>query len=71
MFFCEECRQRNNWPGLWPSSRGPCEVCGKTRDCYDVSSSRLWPVDVEGKDLGGRQAKREAKQLFLKEKGVK
>lgn len=58
MFFCEECRERRSWPGLWPSSRGPCEVCGKTRDCYDVPSSRL-PVandsaggDSRDKELG-------------------
>jgi hypothetical protein len=41
MFFCEECRVKNNWPGIIEASYGPCEVCGKTAECYDVPSSRL------------------------------
>lgn len=41
MFFCEQCRKERNWPGLVFASRGPCEICGNIRDCYDVQSSAL------------------------------
>lgn len=47
MFICNECGERNltsegkTW-GLMGLSFGPCEMCGKTRDCYDVSSSFDW-----------------------------
>ena len=41
MFFCEPCRQRNKWPISWAISFGPCEVCGKKTECYDVPSKHL------------------------------
>jgi hypothetical protein len=41
MFYCDECAKRNRWPDLIPVSYGPCEVCGRTRACYDVPSSAL------------------------------
>lgn len=41
MFFCEECKQRNNWPGIWAFSYGNCEVCGTRASCYDVPSKHL------------------------------
>lgn len=41
MFFCEECRVANDWPGIRLASRGKCEVCEKVADCYDVPSSYL------------------------------
>ena len=41
MFYCERCRKRNDWPESFSGSRGPCECCGKTADCYDVHSSLL------------------------------
>lgn len=43
MFYCDECASKNKWPGYYgmPQSRGPCEVCGKVRPCYDVPSSAL------------------------------
>lgn len=36
MFYCEECRRENNWPGFITTSYGPCEMCGKTTACYDL-----------------------------------
>lgn len=47
MFFCEECRVRNEWPEGFAKSLGPCEICGKTAACYDIPSSALPPVKRE------------------------
>lgn len=44
MFFCEDCKIKNKWPGFIPQSYGKCEVCGKTDECYDVPSGALPPV---------------------------
>jgi hypothetical protein len=41
MFFCENCKQKNKWPGWMPSSRGKCEICSKVAVCYDVPSKYL------------------------------
>lgn len=41
MFYCEPCREKNNWPGIRPSSRGKCELCGDATACYDAPSSFL------------------------------
>lgn len=41
MFYCENCRKKKKWPKGFAVSRGPCEICGKVADCYDVSSSQL------------------------------
>lgn len=46
MFFCDECKTQNGWPGIIPLSRGPCECCGKVRDCYDVPSAFLPPPSI-------------------------
>jgi hypothetical protein len=41
MFYCEGCRVKRDWPESMTTSRGPCEVCGKLRDCHDVPSKFL------------------------------
>lgn len=41
MFYCEQCRIANEWPTGIFKSRGPCEICGNVRDCYDRPSSSL------------------------------
>ena len=43
MFYCEPCASKNQWPFFYgmPTSRGPCECCGKTASCADVPSSAL------------------------------
>lgn len=46
MFFCEKCRDKNDWPiGILgePTSFGNCEMCsGQGRQpCYDIPSSYL------------------------------
>jgi len=41
MFFCESCRKKNKWPGLYFVSFGNCEICKKPSDCYDIKSSEL------------------------------
>ena len=41
MFYCDECREKKNWPESLTMSIGPCEVCGKMRSCWDVKSSNL------------------------------
>ncbi len=41
MFYCESCREAKGWPESFGRSRGPCEVCGKVRDCHDVATKSL------------------------------
>jgi hypothetical protein len=41
MFFCEECKQKNQWPGIFAHSYGTCEMCGTRAPCYDVPSKHL------------------------------
>ena len=41
MFYCEECRVKNEWPESISRSTGNCEVCGDGRLCYDRPSSQL------------------------------
>ena len=43
MFYCDDCRVKNEWPEGLVKSMGPCEICGKTRVCNDVAS-RLLPL---------------------------
>jgi hypothetical protein len=42
MFYCEECRERQDWPEGFSKSHGPCELCGQSRVCHDVPSSALY-----------------------------
>jgi hypothetical protein len=46
MFYCEPCREKNNWPGIIKVSYGKCEECGGIRGCYDVPTAAL-PKPVE------------------------
>lgn len=46
MFYCDPCKQKNDWPGFLFSSFGKCEVCGSHTGCYDVPS-RLLPKPSE------------------------
>lgn len=41
MFYCDECREKKNWPESLAMSIGRCEVCGQMRSCWDVKSSAL------------------------------
>jgi hypothetical protein len=41
MFYCEECRVRNEWPHAFGQSYGMCEMCDKTALCWDRPSSSL------------------------------
>jgi hypothetical protein len=41
MNFCEDCRQRKNWPNSAIVEINRCEACGNTVECYDVPSVRL------------------------------
>ena len=41
MFYCDACAKKNRWPIGLVRSSGACEVCGKKRECSDVSSSKL------------------------------
>ncbi|MFA6096529.1 MAG: hypothetical protein WC788_02775 [Candidatus Paceibacterota bacterium] len=43
MFYCEKCREENKWPKSLFKSYGPCEMCGKVRECNDVPSRCLPP----------------------------
>jgi hypothetical protein len=41
MFFCEKCREKNDWPDSIMKSFGKCEVCGEHASCNDVPSRAL------------------------------
>lgn len=41
MFFCEECRKKNNWPCSYIESFGNCELCNKAASCYSIASKDL------------------------------
>lgn len=47
MFYCKPCRRTNNWPGVVPTSYGPCEVCKVEGPCYDFPTYML----TEGKEF--------------------
>ena len=40
MFYCEECRERNDWPESFVRSTGPCGNCGEYRICHDGRDRR-------------------------------
>jgi hypothetical protein len=41
MFYCDSCRDKNDWPDGLMKSFGPCECCGTTDRCSDVPGSQL------------------------------
>ena len=41
MFYCNECRKKNDWPESMFRSYGRCEVCGKVGSCFDVASKLI------------------------------
>ncbi len=41
MYYCEECREKNEWPESLAQSKGTCELCRKYRVCHDRKSSTL------------------------------
>lgn len=47
MFYCDSCAKKRNWPESWFRSKGPCEVCGKTAVCYEVSSAILSELEEQ------------------------
>lgn len=51
MFYCEDCRKKNNWPETASRSHGKCEMCGIVGLCYDVPSSRLPEPKKETRSL--------------------
>jgi len=58
MFYCEECRERNDWPESSVRSTGPCGNCGEYRLCHDGRDRRRektmelmeWTEDKPGED---------------------
>lgn len=45
MFYCDPCKKERRYPGIFPTSHGKCEICGKTAPCYDVPTSALSKAD--------------------------
>ena len=43
MFYCQQCQQEKGWPESFSRSHGNCEICGRTRLCFDVPSRALPP----------------------------
>lgn len=52
MFYCEDCRIKNQWPTGFAMSHGPCEVCGKVSICYDVYHGHLPVREPEPEEDG-------------------
>lgn len=42
MFYCDSCREKNNWPKSIVKSVGKCEMCDKGAVCHDIPC-RLLP----------------------------
>lgn len=49
MFYCEECRKKNEWPESLAESYGSCECCKKTGMCHDLNSRLLPAKEVSSK----------------------
>ena len=41
MFYCNDCAKKYGYPESMVRSYGPCEMCGKTKECNDVPCSAL------------------------------
>jgi transcription initiation factor IIE alpha subunit len=56
MFYCENCREKRDYPESFMRSYGKCEMCGSVAVCYDVNSSILAQIrrERERKDKGAR-----------------
>jgi hypothetical protein len=51
MFYCNECAEKNKWPTGMFKSFGPCEICGKTKECNDIPSRLLPPSPPDNNGL--------------------
>lgn len=40
MFICKKCLEKYNNFGMI-TSYGKCEICGKTKECFDIPSKNL------------------------------
>lgn len=50
MFYCDDCREKRDWPSSMSKSEGLCELCGNMAICNDVPSSRLPLATVPSRD---------------------
>ena len=41
MFYCDDCAKKKKYPIGHFKSYGPCEMCGKTRNCNDILSNLM------------------------------
>jgi len=41
MFYCDDCRVKNDWPESFSKSMGNCEMCNEPAVCNDVPSRNL------------------------------
>lgn len=41
MFYCDACAIEKDWNMTMFKSVGPCEVCGKTKECSDLPCKKL------------------------------
>lgn len=41
MFYCEDCRKKEDWPTSFVKSHGPCEICKLVGECHARPSSTL------------------------------
>jgi len=77
MFTCNECIVREDTPEFPIYSYGPCEICGKTSRCYDLSNDWfLWLEEKRGKEIKVKKYESNKKYIAKKKseklnKGVK
>lgn len=51
MFYCETCKIKNGWPGLFKRVVIQCQVCGDSTSCYQTPAQDLLPnVKVAGEN---------------------
>ena len=47
MFYCNNCRVKNNWPESIVGSYGKCEVCDTIDYCNDFPSTKLNIIEFD------------------------
>jgi hypothetical protein len=55
MFICETCRVKLGYELPMSGSHGPCESCGKTKECHDI---RPWSIPTPPRKVKSKLAKR-------------
>lgn len=61
MFYCDDCKKKNDWPSSVVVSRGKCEVCGVETICNSTPSKYL-PIGDKNESTNGNSSTKEVQQ---------